>query len=86
MCVTSEVPAGFGLVQVKGLNRPVTLPGEEPVGPQFLPSQRSDVTYVSRMQCVQGAMQVQLEEVLKAQPGRRVFLITFSSDVNIIGK
>eukprot|EP01117_Protostelium_nocturnum_P000157 TRINITY_DN1022_c0_g1_i1.p1 TRINITY_DN1022_c0_g1~~TRINITY_DN1022_c0_g1_i1.p1 ORF type:complete len:846 (-),score=320.97 TRINITY_DN1022_c0_g1_i1:76-2496(-) len=85
MCVTSEVPAGFGLFQLKGFNVPTTALNGEAVGPQFLPHQRSDVTYVSRMQCTQGAMQVQLEEVLKSHPNRKVFLITFNSDVHLIG-
>ena len=51
---------------------------------QYLPGQRRNVTYVSRLQGVQAAVDHQLEEMMKESPNRRVALITFSSDVSIV--
>ena len=51
---------------------------------QNLPGQRRNVTYVSRLQGVQAAVDHQLEEMMKESPNRRVALITFSSDVSIV--
>ena len=50
-------------------------------GDQYLPSQRRDVTYVSRLQSVQAAIDHQLQEMEKEFPNRRVALITFSNEV-----
>jgi len=43
------------------------------------------VTYVSRMQCVQAAIDNQLTEMAIAAPERKVGLVQFSSEVNIYG-
>lgn len=52
---------------------------------QYLPRERRDVRYISRMECVQAAVTIQLEEIRKAHPKRRIMLITFSGDVIIYG-
>lgn len=52
---------------------------------QYLPRQRRDVTYVSRLQAVQAAVDHQLEEMIKQHPNRRVALITFNSEVRVKG-
>jgi len=52
---------------------------------QFLPHQRRDVVYVSRLQCVQTAIESQLQRLAQTAPTTRVCLITFSSDVVIHG-
>ena len=54
---------------------------------QFLPRQRRDVTYVSRLQSVQAAIDHQLQEMEKEFPNRRVALVTFNNEVsgNLIG-
>ena len=49
---------------------------------QYLPRQRKNVTYVSRLQGVQAAVDHQLEEMLKEHGSRRVALITFDSEVS----
>lgn len=53
MCVTSEVPIGHGLVQIKGVNTLARdMAALNPEGAnQYMPGQRRDVTYVSRIQC-----------------------------------
>ena len=49
---------------------------------QYLPRQRRDVTYVSRLQSVQAAVDFQLEELAKTNPSQRVALVTFSDEVH----
>lgn len=49
---------------------------------QWLPSQRArDITYVSRMECVQAAVHAQLEALAQADPSRPAGLITFAGEV-----
>jgi GTP1/Obg family GTP-binding protein len=48
---------------------------------QYLPRQRRDVTFVSRLQAAQAAVDHQLEEMLKEHPNRRVALIAFNNEV-----
>lgn len=43
------------------------------------------VTYVSRLQCVQSAIDSQLESMHKNNPDRKIGLVTFNSEVSIIG-
>ena len=43
------------------------------------------VTYVSRMQCVQSAIDAMLVDMQKATPDRKVGLVAFSGEVNVIG-
>ncbi|CDW82116.1 type a von willebrand factor domain-containing protein [Stylonychia lemnae] len=44
-----------------------------------------NVTYVSRLQCVQSAIEKQLEEMQKCHPDRKIGLVTFNSEVTVIG-
>jgi len=48
---------------------------------QHLPGQRRDVTYISRLQSVQAAIDHQLNEIASSFPNRRVALIAFSNEV-----
>jgi hypothetical protein len=49
-----------------------------------LPSQRNrDTQYVSRLDCLKAAVRIQLDELERATPKRRVLLITFANDVII---
>lgn len=43
------------------------------------------VTYVSRMQCVQSAIDSMLEDMQKATPNRKVGIVAFNGEVNVIG-
>jgi hypothetical protein len=42
-------------------------------------------TYVSRLQCVQSAIDSQLGEMKKNYPDRKIGLVTFNNEVTIIG-
>jgi hypothetical protein len=44
-----------------------------------------NVTYVSRLQCVQSAIDSQLESMQKNNPDRKIGLVTFNNEVTIIG-
>ncbi|XP_061176776.1 circularly permutated Ras protein 1-like [Saccostrea echinata] len=81
MCVTSTVPGRINLrgsvARLQSLNTDRS--------DQHLPNERRNVTYVSRLQAVQAAVDHQLEEMLKQHPNRRVALITFNNEVTIVG-
>mmetsp|Transcript_14797 Transcript_14797/g.16430 ORF Transcript_14797/g.16430 Transcript_14797/m.16430 type:complete len:851 (-) Transcript_14797:59-2611(-) len=91
MCVTSEIPKGFGLFQlntkdgrkVKSKKDMSSLNTEG--ASQYAPGEKRDVQYVSRMECMQAAVQIQLEELKKSHPNRKVIMITFNNEVSIIG-
>jgi hypothetical protein len=56
MCVSSEVPPGFGLIQLKSRTEKQQQLMDEfrAEGSQRLPSQKSDAVYLSRLACMQG--------------------------------
>jgi hypothetical protein len=56
------------------------LGGVQVEGSQYLPNQKRNVTYVSRMQCMQAAVSIQIEEILKQNPQKKVVLITFNDE------
>lgn len=91
MVVTHEVPPGFGLIQIKSNEEKKKLQLEalgldsNEIGNQYWHNQNRSSQYVSRFECMQNALSIQLEEVVKAHPNRRVLLITFSNDVMILG-
>ena len=43
------------------------------------------MTYVSRLQCVQSAIDSQLENMQKNNAERKIGLVTFNNEVTIIG-
>jgi len=52
---------------------------------QYLPHESRNSSYVSRMECLQMAIDLQLDEVSKHHPHKKVMVVTFSSSVSIIG-
>lgn len=52
---------------------------------QHMPGERRDITYVSRLECVQGAIESQLKEMKLGTPNRKVGLVSFNSEVRVIG-
>jgi hypothetical protein len=52
---------------------------------QYMPGQRRDVTFVTRLQSVQAAVDQQLGDMAKQHPDRRLALITFSTEVSTGG-
>jgi hypothetical protein len=81
MCVTTEVP---GNVRIKGLRQRAApdIPHFADAAPVHA-SNRS--TWISRLQCVQAAVNAQIDNWKKNDPSKAVGLVTFSSDVTVFG-
>lgn len=86
MCVTTEVS---GTQVLKGHERlreqAATLSGFIEGEDQFMRGQRRDTTWVSRLQCVQAAVDEQLGAMATQHPNRRVGLVAFNNDVTAHG-
>lgn len=83
MCVTTEIDGKIKLKGFDRLERYKALNAEHE--DQYMPSQRRDTTYVSRLQCVQAAVDSQLEEIQRTSPNTKICLITFNHDVTVWG-
>jgi hypothetical protein len=81
MCSSTAVPGNFKL---KGTNNVPNLEAGDDRHQHFPGSDRN-VTYVSRLQCVQAAIESQLEMMANQTPNARVALVTFNRDVTIYG-
>jgi hypothetical protein len=62
MCSTSEV---VGKHNFKGFKPNTGDFGQDRRADQYLPNERRDITYVSRLQCVQAAVANQIEALFK---------------------
>lgn len=84
MCVSSEVQ---GKIALRGGDRLEKLQREllQDNGQQWLPGQNREVTFISRLQGAQAAISQQINSLKREHPGSRVALVTFSSDVTVIG-
>lgn len=82
MCLTTEVQ---GRLQLKG-NPLQRLAGLNTEGAsQRLPNERRGVTYISRLQSVQAAVEASLSRIATDTPKKRVGLVTFNNEVTIHG-
>jgi hypothetical protein len=52
---------------------------------QFLSTAEHNVTYVSRMQCLQAAIDAQITDMANGTADRKLGLVAFNSDVTVIG-
>lgn len=52
---------------------------------QYTSGESSTLTYISRMQCVQTAIESQLKELAFGAPKRKVGIVTFNNEVTLIG-
>eukprot|EP00051_Salpingoeca_urceolata_P026485 m.477459 g.477459 ORF g.477459 m.477459 type:complete len:771 (-) comp20851_c0_seq1:193-2505(-) len=85
MCVTTEVEGRIALRGDRTQQLTQELRAHTAGSRQYMPGQRRDVTYVSRLQSVQAAVDLQLQSMKKEHPSRSVGLVTFSNEVNVIG-
>lgn len=83
MCVTQPVSGKVGLKTSKLSELKKQFGPQE--GPQFCPRERKNVTYVSRLECVQAAIESHLSEMQKGTPNKRIGIVTFNSEVSVIG-
>jgi uncharacterized ubiquitin-like protein YukD len=83
MCVTTPVQ---GKIKIKGdrLNEIQDLMKFSDGSDQFFQENRN-TTYISRLQCVQAAIEAQIMQMAEVEPDKKVGLVTFSNDVNIHG-
>ena len=83
MCVTKPVAGILNLKTNKQSDlRKLLQPGEEE---QFLPGANRNLTYVSRLECVQAAIESQLQALCSLSPHLKVGIIAFNSEIRIIG-
>lgn len=90
MNVTTEVPAGFGLFQLqiakkKDADEELARELAAQYQNQYMRSETRNARYISRMECVQAAITIQLEELHRAHPDRKILLISFDNDVTVHG-
>ena len=83
MCVTEPVKGNFGFKTNRLNDLKKQLGPQE--GSQYLPKEKKNVTYVSRLECVQAAIEVQLTELQRNSPNKKIGLITFNDEVCVIG-
>ncbi|CAB1097962.1 unnamed protein product [Ectocarpus sp. CCAP 1310/34] len=84
MCVTTAVEGHLALRgdRTKDMSRLLTA---EDARNQHMPGQRRGMTYVSRLQSMQAAIEDQLETMAKETPTRHAGLVTFNGEVSLIG-
>ncbi|KAG2378191.1 hypothetical protein C9374_008334 [Naegleria lovaniensis] len=71
--------------KTKRLLRELGLDTEVGVHNQYLPNESRQSSYVSRIECLSMAIDLQLEEISKENPNKRVLIVTFSDKVTIVG-
>ncbi|CAG9333239.1 unnamed protein product [Blepharisma stoltei] len=83
MCVTQPV---MGHIQLK-TNKLEELRKQigRNEGPQYMPKENKNITYVSRLECLQAAIEYQLTELQRGTPHRKIGIVTFNGEVNVIG-
>eukprot|EP00343_Euplotes_focardii_P007439 CAMPEP_0205819948 /NCGR_PEP_ID=MMETSP0206-20130828/2483_1 /ASSEMBLY_ACC=CAM_ASM_000279 /TAXON_ID=36767 /ORGANISM="Euplotes focardii, Strain TN1" /LENGTH=578 /DNA_ID=CAMNT_0053114125 /DNA_START=243 /DNA_END=1978 /DNA_ORIENTATION=- len=83
MCVTTPVD---GKMKIKGdrLNEIQDLMKFSDGSDQFF-KEKKNLTYISRLQCVQAAIESQIMNMAEKEPEKKVGLVSFSNDVNIHG-
>eukprot|EP00005_Dracoamoeba_jomungandri_P007935 CAMPEP_0174264448 /NCGR_PEP_ID=MMETSP0439-20130205/22499_1 /TAXON_ID=0 /ORGANISM="Stereomyxa ramosa, Strain Chinc5" /LENGTH=728 /DNA_ID=CAMNT_0015350323 /DNA_START=17 /DNA_END=2203 /DNA_ORIENTATION=- len=86
MCVTTEVTGKHNLKGQEKVDRLKNLDqqfGDQ--SDQFMPNQRRDTTWVSRLQCVQAAVDSYMDKIRNEAPDTVICLVTFSNEVKVIG-
>ena len=84
MGVTVEVQGKKELRSDEKL-RKLGLSMQADIGNQYMPRQRRDVTYISRLQSVQNAIEEQMAKLLNICPSQRVGVVAFSDEVTLLG-
>jgi len=82
MCVTTEVE---GKLTLKGDHTKQLAALNTDRSSQRLPNEKRNVTYISRLQSLQAAVDAAMNKLVAESPRKRVGLVTFSNEVSIIG-
>ena len=90
MCVTTEVAdtkdALKGILKGSDTRDTAVRTHAAGAGDQKLPRERRGVKYVSRLQCVQAAIEQHIAHIKKTNPNYKIGLISFNDEVAIVGK
>eukprot|EP00484_Ammonia_sp_Unknown_P021778 CAMPEP_0197028056 /NCGR_PEP_ID=MMETSP1384-20130603/7855_1 /TAXON_ID=29189 /ORGANISM="Ammonia sp." /LENGTH=624 /DNA_ID=CAMNT_0042456999 /DNA_START=107 /DNA_END=1978 /DNA_ORIENTATION=+ len=87
MCVSQQIDSKHSQFKLRGSH----LQQEHDTLSQFIDGNaqhlnaQSDVQYVSRLQCVQTAVDAQLTNLSKSNPNYKIGLVSFNNDVTVIG-
>ena len=81
MCVTTEIPAVQS--EWKKLRAQKAGGNEKPAADQYLPGERRDIEYISRLDCIKAAVLTQLERIAIENANKKVILITFNNEIQI---
>lgn len=84
MCVTQPVTGKMKLKYDK-VNKLQDLMKFSDGSYQYMDREMKNTTYVSRMQCVQAAIENQLTELAHGAPNRKAGIVTFNNEVVLIG-
>ena len=88
MCVTSELTSK---INIKGKTKreeniqKIRNQQQDDIGDQFLPGQKRNVSFVSRLQCVQSAVEYKINHFKRENPSAHIGLVTFNNEVQLIG-
>jgi hypothetical protein len=92
MCVTSEVEelqAAWAELRANFDENPQQQQNNANLNPdnadQYMPGQRRNASYISRLSCVKAALDLHVKRLKKQHPKQRMCLVTFSNEVCIIG-
>ena len=83
MCTSVEVQGRHAIrnSQFSRLNREFNAERSR----QYLPGQSQNVTYISRLQSMQAAVDAQLQQMRERNPRRHVGIVTFNNEVHVVG-
>ncbi|KAH3762933.1 circularly permutated Ras protein 1 [Pelomyxa schiedti] len=84
MCVTTEIHGNVDLRR-SNLTSSKLKEATDEFGSQYLPREKRGVTHVSRLQCLQMAIEEQIKRLVREHPNKRVGLIAFNNEVVLIG-
>lgn len=84
MCVSQPI-AEKALLKSSKLKDLQNLLGKKIKGPQYMPGEDQNLTYVSRLECVQAAIDFQLTNMQLKTPNKYVGVVTFNDEVTILG-
>lgn len=87
MCVTTEVRDKLklkGMGKREERNRIIS-EGIDDLGDQYLPGQSRGATMISRLQCVQSAVETKIKQIARENPSKCVGLISFNHEVCLMG-
>jgi len=85
MCVTKEIRGKHSIKADKSKAAFADLMKFSDGSDQKLTGESGNITYISRLQCVQAAIESQIQDMKKGAPDRKLGIVTFNHEVTVIG-